>query len=148
MLPHLLGHLTYGVGKDAVQFLFGDAQQGVVAMRERDVVGLVEAAEHRHLRELGDAREQHEAQVVVGGLEDGEETLQQVAVPGQQLLVVGIARLQEVEQRLVVLVDEHHHLLPRLLVDGGNQATEAQSQVINVLGGDSVSLSRFSPPPG
>ena len=60
-------------------------------------------------------------QVAVGGLEDGVETLQHVAVAVFQL---GI-HIQHVEYRLVILVNEHHAAAARLLVDGSQHFRKA-----------------------
>ena len=83
--------------EDGVQFLLGDTQKRIIAIGERYVIGLVEAAEHADLRELGNTCEHHEAQVVVGSLEDGEEALEQFPVAGQLLLLVRVTCLNQIE---------------------------------------------------
>ena len=55
------------------EFFLGDAAECLVVGGHRDVVEVVERAEDAHLRELGDAGDEDELQVVVEGLEWTEE---------------------------------------------------------------------------
>ncbi len=130
-LPHLLlgaarrrRHVAHRLRKEAPYLLLRYPAQLVVGGIHADVLRLVEAAEHRYLRELRHPCQQHEPQVSVRRLEGGVERLQHLAV----LLLH--RRAQHVEDGLVVLVHQHHRLATRLLVRLAEHVLEADSQVL------------------
>ena len=64
--------------------------------------------------------------MLVCSLEHREEGFQQLAVCHELLIVGRMIRTQEVEQRLVVLIDEHHHAPTGLLVERFQDMIKAQ----------------------
>ena len=91
-------------GEDRVEVRLGVAADGRVAWVEGDVGEVVEAGEHAHLRELADSREKGETDVRVTGLDGRIQPPQVVAVGAGD-----VGRVEGVQNRLVVLVDQHHH---------------------------------------
>ena len=73
-------HIFDGLGKITFHLLLGDAAQRLVSRVHAYVGWLVETAEHAHLRELGHPGQQHELQVIVGGLEHRVKTFQRLAI--------------------------------------------------------------------
>ena len=71
---------------------------------QRPVVQIVEVGEDRHLGELGDACQECETLLRLERLDDGVERLERVA----ELRDLGFHQMPE--ERLVVFVDEQHHL--------------------------------------
>ena len=137
-VPHLVKAASVLPGQGGDRFcevlahlLPGNAAESLVAVVHADVLGLVEAAEHADLRELGDARQQHELQVAVGRLEGGVERLQDVAVAVLQknlfaFAVAGvITGVEHVEDGLVVLVHQHHGTTAGTLAGTLQNALEA-----------------------
>ena len=118
------GHVGNGLREVAVYLVLRDAAQRLVASVHADILRLVEAAEHAHLRELRHARQQHELQVLVRRLEHGVEGLEHVAVP---VFERGV-HIEHVQYRLVVFVDEHHGPASRLLVGGTEHMAETEPQ--------------------
>ena len=111
------------------QFVLGNAANGIVLAVHADVHWLVKAAEHAHLRELGHAREQHKLQMRVGCLEGGVEALERfaVAILDKAHFAVHlhfVVRVHHVEQRLVVLVNQHHAAFARGVVHVCQQFTK------------------------
>ncbi len=130
-------HLLNLFFENGVQFLFGDAEQGVVACRQTDVVGLVETAEHADLRELGHAGEQHEAQMLVGGLEHRIETFENLTVPVFYLSCLSVhtslqTRVHNVKQGLVVFVYQHHGWQSCLFVGGFQYIAESVAERVMI----------------
>ena len=124
LFPHLLrrhallsGHIVHNIMKHLLHLVLGYAAQGLEAPVHAYVGRLVEAAEHAYLREFRHACKQHKLKVCVGCLERGVESFKNVAVIllYQNVLAVGafraVAGVKHVEQRLVILVYEHHAAL-------------------------------------
>lgn len=82
-----------------------DAADGGVFRQHADVFNVVQLAEDAQLRELGNARQEHEAQVRVAGFKGTIEITHNIAEDGQVLFF-----MHHVEQGRIVFVDEHHHL--------------------------------------
>ena len=102
-----------GFSEITLQFLLRNAAKSLVTPVHADVCRLVEAAEHAHLRELGDPRKQNELQVVISSLEHGIEAFEDFPVTVlKQTVFFGrvhpCARIKYIENRLVVFVYEHH----------------------------------------
>ena len=93
------------------QLLLTDAAETFVCRLHGDVVQVVELAEHAHLREFRDARDEHELQMVVEALQRGEQILEAFAHEGLLLCIT-----DTVEHHRVVLVAEHYHATPRLFM--------------------------------
>ena len=111
-----------------VQIRVGEAAEGGVARIEGDVLQVVESREQAHLGELADAGEEGEANVRVLVLDDRVDAVQKVAVcPGD------LRRIQRVQDRLVVLVDQHRHRLSGAPVQGFQQQCETSGSCV-VLG--------------
>ena len=72
--------------------------------------------------ELAHARDEAEPDVRVAVLDHGVKSPQVVAVGARHL-----RRVQRVEDRLVVLVDQHHHAPPRALVQRPDQVAQTPS---------------------
>ena len=106
VLVHLGGH-----------FLFRDAADGGVFRQHADVFNVVQLAEDAQLRELGNARQEHEAQVRVAGFKGTIEITHNIAEDGQVLFF-----MHHVEQGRIVFVDEHHHLAACLFVGSADDA--------------------------
>ena len=100
VLVHLGGH-----------FLFRDAADGGVFRQHADVFNVVQFTEDAQLRELGDSRQEHEAQIRIAGFERAIKVAHDVAEDRQVLFF-----MRHVEQGGVVFVNEHHHLAARLFV--------------------------------
>ena len=106
-------HLLYRLGEIPFHLLLGDAAQGLIPCVHADILRLVESAEHAHLGEFRDSRQQHELQVVVRRLEYGVESPEHLPVPVLQRPALTahlnrVVRIHHVQQRLVVFVDEHN----------------------------------------
>ena len=82
---------------------------------------MVESAEYADLRELGDARQEHKAEVGIGAFEYGIESLQNFAVVIEQFRV----HFQHIEQGLVVFVNQHHRSASCFGVNGLHNLFEA-----------------------
>ena len=106
-------------GEHRVQVFFRVPADGGIARVEGDVGEVVEAGEQADLGELAHPGDEGEADVGFAVLEDGVEAAQEVAVGA------GRPRLFEgVENRLVVLVDQHRDGLSGPLVQGFQQEGE------------------------
>ena len=106
-------------GEHLVQVRVGVAAQGRVARVQGDVDEVVEVGEQADLGELADPGKQGELHVRIAELEVGVQPAQGVAV------VFGkVRRVERIQDRLVVLVHEHHHPLPAALVQGPEQVSE------------------------
>ena len=92
-----------------------------IAPIEREVGEVVQLREQVHLRELADAGEERELHVRVARLDRPVQPAQVVAVGARHLRLLH----QRVQDRLVVLVHQHHHPLPGLLVQSFQQICEA-----------------------
>jgi hypothetical protein len=90
--------------KCAVNLFLRDAAKRLVTRVHADVLRLVETAEYAHLRELRHPRQQHKLQMAVRTLKHRVERLQHITVPFFQACVY----IQNVQNRLVVLIHEHH----------------------------------------
>ena len=106
--------------KHGVQVRFRVAADRRVAAVQGDVLEVVETGEQADLGELADAGEEGEADVRVRKLDVGVQAAQIVAVGARQL-----RRLQRVQNRLVVFVDQHHHTPTRLAMQRFQQETKA-----------------------
>ena len=102
----------------------GIAAKGGVGSIQGDVVEIVQPREEAHLAELGNAGEQHEGQVRVGILEHAIEVLQPLAQ-----LVGALGLQQVVEDRLVILVDQHHDAFAMSGVGVANQRRKLPGNV-------------------
>ena len=113
--------------KRPLQFSLHDTADRLIGRTHTDILRLVETTEHTHLRKLRHTREQHEAQVLVSSLEGGVETLENITIEVLDPQVVAIAirrpivRVEHIQQRLVILVDEHHTLLASTLMNKSQQ---------------------------
>ena len=97
-------------------FLLGDAADARILIIHRDIGDIVQLAEDAELRELGDAREEDEAEIRLTSLEWTKEIAHDVAELLQAVIIVG-----NVKKRRVIFVDEHHHLLACFLIGGHDQ---------------------------
>ena len=125
-------HITYRTGKVVFQFFLGDTAQGFIAYVHADVGRLVETAEHAYLRELGNSGEQDELQVIVRSLEYRIESFQHFPVPvlQQHFLLFSLnARIEYVQDRLVVFVNQHHTTSTRLFMGLFEQVSKAVSHI-------------------
>ena len=129
--PHLVRHGVHLVMKCPLLFRLRDTADRLIGRTHTDILRLVETAEHTHLRKLRHAREQHEAQVLVSSLEGRVETLEGLAVDVFYQHLPAIAyyfrpsRVEHIEQRLVILINEHHTLLARHPMHMGEQIDKA-----------------------
>ena len=125
--PHLVRHSIHLVMKRPLQFRLRDTADRLIGRTHTDILWLVETAEHTHLRKLRHAREQHEAQVLVSSLEGRVETLESITIEFLNPQVVAIAirrpivRVEHIQQRFVILIDEHHTLLASTLMNKSPQ---------------------------
>ncbi len=94
-----------------VQLIATDATNGRILVIHGDVEQVVQFAENAQLRELGDAREEHEFEIRVEHLDRVVKVLHCTAQGGQVRLLV-----HHIKQRSVILVDDKHHFLSRLLI--------------------------------
>ena len=94
-------------------FLLGDAADARILIIHRDIGDIVQLAEDAELRELGDAREEDEAELGLAILQWAIEVAHRVAKRIQLFLLV-----RHIQHRRVVFVDKHHHLLATLLISG------------------------------
>ena len=113
-------HTGYLLREIAFQLFLGNAAECLVTGIHTDVLGLVETAEHAYLGEFRHSRQQYELQVAVRSLEDRIETLQHIPVAVLQLRI----RIQYIQNRLVVLINEHYRPTACLLVGGTEYITE------------------------
>ena len=99
-----LRHFAYGFSELRVQFFLGNATQCLKFFGHTDVQWLVESTEHADLRELGDTRQEHKAEVGICFFECRIKAFQDFAVVIEQFRV----HFQYIEQGFVVLVNQHH----------------------------------------
>ena len=119
-LAHPLPVQTGQLGAEhRVQVMFGIAADRRVHRIEGYVGKIVQLREEVHLRELADAGEEREPHVRVAVLDHAIQAAQEVAVGARHFGV-----LQRVQDRFVVLVDQHCHALPGLPVQGPDQVSE------------------------
>ena len=91
-----------------------------MARVQRDVYQVVEAGKQTDLRKPAHPGQQREPDVRVAGLDGAVQAAQKVAVGAGR-----VRRLECVEDRLVVLVHQHHDPLPALLVERLDQSCES-----------------------
>ena len=97
----------------------GVAADARVARVQGDVLEVVEPGEETDLRELAHTSEESKANVCVARLDCGIQAAQIVAVgPGH------LRGLERIEDRLVVLVHQHHDWVPGLPLQRADQMTE------------------------
>ena len=106
--------------EDRVQIRVGIAAEGAVARVQRDVYQVVEAGKQTDLREPAHPGQQREPDVRVAGLDGAVQAAQKVAVGAGC-----VRRLERVEDRLVVLVHQHHDPLSALLVERLDQSCQS-----------------------
>ena len=66
--------------KHIEKFILCNTAKRLITSIHANVVGLIEAAEHAHLRELGNSREHHEMEVFVGVLKYSIESFENITV--------------------------------------------------------------------
>ena len=101
------------------QLIFGKSTYCGKRFIKRYVDQVVDGGEDAELRELGDAGDEAKLEVGLVGLERHIELLHDLAHGIERGLVV-----ERIEQRSVVLVDDDHHLPPRLLLGTVDEACE------------------------
>ena len=97
--------------KIRMKFRIADTAELRIAVVHRNVHQVVQVAEHTHLAELRHARQHGKINRTVARLERPVKRLERVAETSLQLRVCN-----GLKHRLVVLINQNHHLLPRLLV--------------------------------
>ena len=107
------------------QLCLADAADGGEPVGHGYVVEVVQLAEDAELRKLRDASDEHELQPRVEHLQRTVEVLHQEPQLAQVLLLV-----HHVEQRSVILVDDDHNLLPRLLVGFHHEILQADIGIL------------------
>ena len=80
---------------------------------------VVQAREEAAGSELADPGEEREVHVRVAVLDDTVEPAQEITVGPRQ-----VGRVERVQNRLVVVVDQHHHAPPGALVQRSDQAAQ------------------------
>ena len=118
-------HFRDGLREIAVYLLLGDTAERFVASVHADVLGLVEPAEHTHLREFGHPRQQDELQVCIGSFEHGVEGFQHVAV---SVFQAGV-HIEHVQNRFVVFINQYHGPSSGLLVRRAEHLDKPSSHV-------------------
>ena len=93
------------------EFFLGYAANVSIFLVHAYIIDIVQLAEDAQLGELGDSREEHEAQILVATLQRRIEIAHHIAEHRQIFLLV-----HYIEKRSIVLVNEHNHLLARLLI--------------------------------
>ena len=119
--PVTLRHPLYLRHEAGLHLLLRDTADAGVFLIKRYVLQLVEVAEDADLAELRHAGKEHELQVVVVALQGAEEPLEH----GLIMLLKAVMR-NGLKQRLVVLIDKHHRIAPRLLHGLNYQMLEAR----------------------
>ena len=66
--------------KHIEKFILCNTAKRLITSIHADVIGLVESAEHTHLREFGNSREHNELNVFVGVLENAIESFENITV--------------------------------------------------------------------
>ena len=103
----------------------GVAADARVTRVQGDVLEVVETGEETHLGELADARQESKPDVRVARLDCGIQAPQIVAVgPGH------LRGLERIQDRLVVLVDQHHYRVPGLPLQRADQMTKADRRSV------------------
>ena len=105
-------------------FLLRESADGGELRFHTDIDEVVEFAEDAHLRELRDARQEYEAQVRVAGFQWRVEVAHHLSQLRQVLLFV-----HHIQQRCIVFVNEHNHLLARLGVGMLNEPYKSLVEV-------------------
>ena len=101
-------------------FLLREPADGRKLGLHTDIDEVVEFAEDAHLRKLRDARQEYEAQVRVAGFQWRVEVAHHLSQLRQVLLFV-----HHIQQRCIVFVNEHNHLLARLGVGFVNESGQS-----------------------
>jgi len=104
-----------------LQFRLGDTAQRLITGIHADVVRLVETAEYAYLGEFRHSRQQHKLQVAVRPFEHRIEAFQYIPMTVFQIAIC----IQYIQNRLVVLINEHYRPTACLLVGGTEYITEA-----------------------
>ena len=94
-----------------------------VAGVHRDVLGVVQVAEHAHLPDLGDTSEEAQADAPVLGLHHAVEAAELLAD-----LVTQFRAVKVVDDGLVIFIDKDHHLTASLPVGGLDYGLEADGK--------------------
>ena len=116
---------VYSLGEIPQHLFVRVAEQHRDIRVHRPVVEVVEVGEYRHLGELADAGEEREALLRLKRLDDGVERLEGVA----EFRDVRLHQMSE--ERLVVLVDEQHHLsVGRLRGKGVDEIREKNGRYV------------------
>ena len=105
------GHTLHIGPKGGAQLLLGKAADGRELLLQRDIRQVVDGGEDAQLRELCNAGDEAELDILFISFERYIELLHDLAHGIECLLVV-----KHVEQGRVVLVDNDRHLPPRLLI--------------------------------
>ena len=120
-LSCFFGHLLYVKSQLCGEFFFTDATDAVVFICHRDVVQLVELAENTHLRELRDARDEDELQVVVHLLERAEEVLEPLSRQIRLFLVT-----YTMQDKVIILINDNDSTPTGLLVGKTEQILHSE----------------------
>ena len=102
------------------QFLLGDAADTGIRLIHAHVGDIVQLAEDAQLRELRDARQEDETEHRLISFQRTIEVAHRVAELIEFLLL-----MRHIQQRCVIFINEHHHLLARLPVNHFYQVIES-----------------------
>ena len=102
---HFLQGVLYPFLKIRFQLRLGVAHQRGVSRIQRDVVQVVQIAEHAHLAELRHPGDEQKLEVWIGAFDDAVKVFEDALVlkGGGQLVF-----FQIIDQRFVILIDEQH----------------------------------------
>ena len=113
------------------EFLLGDAADSFVLWVEGEDVQVVQLAEHRELRELRDAGQEYEAEILCLSFQRTEQVADSIAN-----LVLQLGLGDGVEHRGIVFVYQHHHFVARLLIGGPDDVRESGIIIVRVIDAD------------
>ena len=119
-ISQLLSHIINIARHLRQHLLLRNTTDGSIRIIHTDILDIVQLTKDTELRELGDARQEDEAQVGIAGLQWRVEVAHRVAQALQFPLLV-----HHVEQRCVILIDQDHHLLAGLPIGTLDQAPQA-----------------------
>ena len=117
-----LRQLLYRLSEITFQFLLRYTAKSLILGVHADVFGLVETTEHTHLRKFCHTGQEDKLQVFIRPLEGRIKTFQNVTMLFLQVLVI----VQDVKNRLVVFIHQHHSTQTRFLISRFQQFDEPQ----------------------
>ena len=111
----------------AEQLFFCNSTNSGIFLIHAYIVDVVQLAEDAELREFCDTRQEHEAQHRLTLLQQTVEVAHKISQAFKPLVL-----MNHIQQRSVILVNKHNHLLAGLLIDGRDEICKAHIGIHSV----------------